>query len=79
MKTIEQRLNNIIGQLEGVKKRLDTDSDCLDYLIQLKAARAAISSLMRQALSEEFGRCLSGLKMKKRQQIEKLLDEISKN
>lgn len=51
MKTSEQRINNIIGQLEGVKKLLSFPrEDCSELFIQLKAVRSAISSLMNQVL-----------------------------
>lgn len=79
MKTIEQRLNNIIGQLEGAKKMIkDESNDCFSCLIQLKAAKSAIGSLMEKIFSEEFDRCLMKSKSSDREKIEKIFREILK-
>ena len=78
MKTTEQRINNIIGQLEGVKKMLgNKDQDCLKVIVQFKAAKSAISSLMNKLLEEEMAVCF----LKKNQppeKISKLFKEIIK-
>ena len=55
MKTKEQRFNNIIGQLEGAKKMLqDPKRDCFALIIQMKAIKSAMSSLMEKIIVEEF-------------------------
>ena len=78
MKTTEQRINNIIGQLEGVKKMLNNkDKDCLTVIMQFKAARSAISSLMNKLLEEEMDCCFLG-KNKQPEKISKLFKEIIK-
>jgi DNA-binding FrmR family transcriptional regulator len=79
MKTAQQRLNNIIGQLEGAKKMLaDNNRDCFSLLIQLKASRSAISALMEKLVGEEFDRCLVGPHKKNKVNIEKIFKEIIK-
>ena len=79
MKTAAQRLNNIIGQLEGAKKMLvDKERDCFALLIQLKAARSAMSSLMEKIVGEEFNRCLVGPRRTSRSQMEKIFKEVIK-
>ncbi len=79
-KTNQQRLNNIIGQLEGVKKMLSNDQrDCLAILIQLKAIRSATTRLMDKILESEFDRCLLNTPVNNRQSIEKIFREITKN
>lgn len=78
MKTPEQRINNVIGQLEGVKRLLNQKSpDCLTTLTQLKAARSALASLMTQILTEEAGSCLNQ-SSKKQEKFTKLFKEIIK-
>lgn len=53
MKTTEQRINNIIGQLEGAKKMLNTKpKDCFAIMVQFKAIRSAVSSLMTKVIEE---------------------------
>lgn len=77
MKTAEQRVNNIIGQLEGAKKMLtDKDRDCFALLIQLKAAKSAVSSLMEKIVGEEFDCCLMKPHKESRDKMEKIFREI---
>lgn len=79
MKTNEQRINNIVGQLEGAKRMLkDKNSDCFSSLIQLKASRSAISSLMDNLIEEEFKICLSSQGVKNREKINKIFKEVLK-
>ena len=62
MKSIEQRINIIIGQLEGVKKMADRQDDCLKVLTQLKAIRSAVSGLIQTVVADKFDTCLASLK-----------------
>ena len=81
MKTAEQRINNIIGQLEGVKKIISTKekTDCLKLLIQLKAIKSATASLMSKIIEEEFSSCLRSGKIADSEKIQKIFNEINKN
>lgn len=59
MKNTQQRINNIIGQLEGIKRLTQDDSkDCFQVINQLKAAKSAIASLMEKVISEELSSCV---------------------
>jgi len=80
MKTSEQRINNIIGQLEGIKKMLvNAPEDCFGLLTQMKAVKSALSSLTEQLLSSELDRCLSDkLSPDKRKKMEVLFKEVIK-
>jgi len=78
MKTTEQRINNVIGQLEGAKRMLaEPSKDCFSVIIQLKAARSAVSSLMTKIIDEEMDCCFSG-KTKQQEKITKIFKEIIK-
>lgn len=80
MKTPKQRLNNIIGQLQGAQKMLQEPSrDCFALLMQLKAARSALSSLMDKIVGEEFDRCLLSPRLHGKGKIEKIIKEIIKS
>lgn len=57
MKTYTQRINNIIGQLNGVNKMLDEKKDCISTLTQIKAVRSAINSLMNKIIEESLDSC----------------------
>ncbi|MFZ4632096.1 MAG: metal-sensing transcriptional repressor [Patescibacteria group bacterium] len=77
MKTAEQRINNIIGQLEGAKKMLvSSERDCFSLIIQLKAIRSATSSLMESIISDEFSNCLLDKKIKNKENISRFFKEI---
>lgn len=80
MKTNEQRINNIIGQLEALKRNFKTSNyDCCQKLIQLKAVRSALSSLSEKIIKEELENCLSNnLKKKDKEKIDLLIKEILK-
>jgi DNA-binding FrmR family transcriptional regulator len=80
MKTTEQRFNNIIGQLEGAKKMLaDPNRDCFSLLVQLKAIKSALGSLMKIIVSEEFDRCLTDQKLDNKAKMEQIFKEIISN
>jgi len=76
--TNETRINIIIGQLEGIKKMLaSSDSNgCTDLIIQLKAVKSALSSLLEKIVSEEMGRCLIGQKKDHQDKMLKMLKEL---
>jgi len=79
MKTTEQRINNIIGQLEGAKKMLNhKEKDCFSLIIQLKAIKSAMASLMENIIAKEFDHCLLDEKVKDKEKIAKFFKEIIK-
>ncbi len=80
MKTLEHRINNIIGQLEGVKKMtVQPQIACGQVLIQLKAVKSAVNSLSEKIISQEIDRCLGpDFKSSQRQDINNILKEIVK-
>ncbi len=80
MKTSEQRINIIIGQLEGIKRMLaQAPDDCFGLLTQMKAVKSALSSLTEQVLSSELDRCLSDhLSTERRRKMEVLFKEVLK-
>ena len=62
MKSISQRLNNINGQVDGVKKMIESKKDCVQVLIQLKAIKSAVSGVMEALVDEKFDSCMKSLK-----------------
>lgn len=73
-----QLLNNIIGQLNGVKKMLEDDRPCVDVIPQLKASRSAISSLLNKYVSLNVEFCIAGLSKDSKADLSKLIKELSK-
>ena len=52
------RINRIIGQLEGIKRMIESQRYCPDILMQLKAARSAISATERKIISRHLESCV---------------------
>lgn len=79
MRNTEQRINIIIGQLEGVKKMLlNKNNSCFDSVVQLKAIKSSIASLMDRILEEEFDLCFSQQCPNSKEKIKKIVSEILK-
>lgn len=74
MKSMSQRLNNITGQIEGVKKMIDNKKDCLQILTQLKAIKSAVGGVMDAVVEDQFDTCMKSLK----NEDKKLLIKIKK-
>ena len=58
-KLINNRLNRISGQINGVKKMIDNDAYCNDVLIQLKAVENSIQSLSNHILENHLYNCVT--------------------
>lgn len=61
MKSVSARLNNIIGQIEGVKKMMENDAECVKVLTQLKAIKSGISRVMDVVVEDQLEGCLKSL------------------
>ena len=53
------RLNRISGQIEGIKKMIEEERYCVDILMQIKAARAAIKTVELNVLERHMTMCLN--------------------
>ncbi len=79
-KSIDSRINNIIGQLNAIKRMVkENESDCAKIIVQLKAVKAASSSLYENYLSTNLNSCLQGSGRKNKELLNNLIKEISKN
>lgn len=74
MKSIGQRLNNINGQVDGVKKMIQSKKDCVQILTQLKAIKSAVNGVMDALVEEKFESCMTSLK----REDQKLLINLKK-
>lgn len=80
MKNNEQLINNIIGQLNGIKKMIKNKEDCFKILIQLKASRSAVENLTLKYLEKNAINCVSNNENnnENREKLAKLIKEIVK-
>lgn len=80
MKTEEQLINNIIGQLNGINKMIAEGQDCFSVIIQVKAVKSATNSFLNKYMEENVLKCLDKKHIKQNKlEIKKLLLEINKN
>lgn len=75
------RLNKIIGQLDGIKRMIEKEKNCIEILTQLKAVRSAIKSLEGEILEEHLKHCVSQSfndEEEKNRKIEELINLFKK-
>lgn len=77
-RTTEQKINNVIGQLEGIKNMLNSGRTCTDILIQFKASRSGISSIMTDFVEENVLRQIDKICDNDKQEFHRLIKELSK-
>ncbi len=82
-KTHQQLINNIIGQLGGINNMIERGDDCFSVLVQMKATRSGVSSLMKKYIEDNFINCLDNScsdlrKDKNTKDLKKLLEELIK-
>ena len=58
LKQLKNRLNRIIGQLNGIGRMLDENRYCGDILTQLAAAESALQSFGYVILQEHMASCM---------------------
>lgn len=59
-KQVEARLKRISGQVAGVQRMVDADRYCVDVLLQIAAARAALAKVSRIMLESHIRTCVAG-------------------
>ena len=59
IRQLKNRLNRIMGQLNGIGRMLDENRYCGDILIQLAAAESALQSLGYSILQEHMRTCMA--------------------
>lgn len=79
MKTQQQLINNVIGQLKGVSKMIDENKDCLAVIIQMKAVHSAVGNIMNRFIEENVMQCAKSYGQKDSDDLmKKLLIELTK-
>ena len=76
---INNRINRIIGQLNGIKSMVDQNRYCGDVLTQIAAVESALSSLGYIILDEHMKTCVvDDIKDGKKETLDELLDLMKK-
>lgn len=58
-KNLENRINRITGQLNGIKKMIDDNRYCGDIIIQISAVEKALENLGYIILQDHINTCVS--------------------
>ena len=77
------RLKRIAGQVAGIQRMLEQDRYCVDVLLQVAAARAALDGVGKLVLGQHVETCVaeafaSGKKRERADKIAELLDVFSR-
>ena len=56
---VQTRLAKIVGQISAVSRMVDDDRYCIDVIRQVRAAKAALSSLEQVMLREHVDTCVT--------------------
>ena len=54
-----KRLSRIEGQVRGLQKMIEEDRYCVDILVQIKAAKAALNKVEGELLKDHVDHCLA--------------------
>jgi DNA-binding FrmR family transcriptional regulator len=52
------RLHRIKGQIEGIEKMVEADTDCSDILMQVVSARRALKSFSEEMIESHLHECI---------------------
>ena len=78
-KDLIHRLNRIEGQVRGIRGMLEKDAYCVDILVQVAAANAALNSFSRELLAQHIGSCVADdLRAGSDEKLEELLRLLPK-
>jgi DNA-binding FrmR family transcriptional regulator len=74
------RLRRIKGQIEGIEKMVETDTDSSDVLMQVVSARRALKSFSEEVIESQLRAYVesAGSKPEKRQDLRSLLTVLER-
>ncbi len=82
-KKVVARLHRIAGQVEGVARMIDDDRYCVDVLVQIASAQAALGQAGALVLRSHVDTCVSeamthGTSAQRKKKIDELMDVFSR-
>lgn len=79
VKQLIHRLNRIEGQIRGIRGMVEKNVYCIDILMQVAAASAALNAFTRELLNNHIRTCVAqDIREGKNETIEELLTTIQK-
>jgi len=73
LRRLTNRLSRVEGQVRGLKEMLQSDAYCIDILVQVSAATAALNSFSKELLAEHIKTCVAD---NVRQGNDEVVDEL---
>jgi len=82
-KKLVARLRRIAGQVEGIARMVEDDSYCVDVLLQIAAAQAALGKAGALVMRSHVDTCVSealanGTGVQRKKKIDELMDVFSR-
>ncbi len=56
---VEARLRRVVGQVSGIQRMVEDDRYCVDVLMQISAARAALAKVSKMLLESHIQTCVT--------------------
>ena len=80
---VQRRLGKIAGQVNGVARMVEEDRYCVDVLLQVAAARAALERVGQLVLGSHVETCVtdalaSGSRREARKKVDELLEVFAR-
>ena len=76
-KRAENRVKRVVGQVQGVQRMIEQDRYCVDVLLQIAAARAALDQLGKLVLGSHIETCVAdAFASRKRRERETKIREL---
>lgn len=72
MENINQRINRLIGQIEGIRRMIEKKRDCAEIAQQILAAREALSKIGLIVMKEGVCRLTS----KNKKKVENIMTKV---
>lgn len=70
------KLNRIAGQVEGIKKMMENERDCLDIVYQIRAVRSALKNIEKNILHNHIQHCVVSSFNSPKKEIPKKIEEL---
>jgi len=74
---IKNRLKRTEGQIRGVLRMMEEESECTDVIHQLSAIRNAVDRVIVHVIGEDMGKCL--IEDMKKEDMDRETDKIIKD
>lgn len=78
-KALTNRLNRILGQVNGIKGMLEKDAYCVDIMVQVAAVNAALNAFNKELLASHIRSCVAeNIRSGNDEVIDELIDTLGR-